>query len=93
MLVSNAALASDYIQTVEMRRAIERHAAGETVLVAVILEECLWKKTPLAKWQAILPNSKPVLKSRPQTDGWTAVASELHKVFERLGREHGAGSP
>lgn len=89
LLVSNAALASEYIQTVEMQRAIERHAAGEAVLVAVILEQCMWKKTPLAKWQVILPNNKPVLESRPQTNGWAAVAEKLHELFERLRRDHG----
>jgi hypothetical protein len=89
--VSNATLALEYIQTVEMKRAIERHAAGEAVLVAVILEQCVWKKTPLAKWQAILPNGRPVLESRPQTNGWAVVAEELHNVFERLRREHGVG--
>lgn len=91
LLVSNAALASDYIQTVEMKRAIERHAAGEAVLVAVILEQCLWNKGPLAKWQVILPNNKPVLESRPQTNGWAAAAEELHKLFDRLRRDHGTG--
>lgn len=91
LLVSNAALASEYIQTVEMKRAIERHAGGEAVLVAVILEQCLWKKTPIAQWQAILPNGKPVLESRPQTNGWAAVAEKLHELFERLRREHGIG--
>ena len=91
MLVSRAALGSDYIQAVEMKRAIERHAAGEAVLVAVILEQCLWENTPLAQWQAILPNGKPVLDNRPQRNGWATVAVKLKKLFERLRREQGAG--
>jgi hypothetical protein len=84
LLVSASSLASGYIDQVELKRALERHEAGEAVATGVILEECGWKKTALAKWQVILPNRKPVLDNRPQRNGWNAVAEDLHKVFERL---------
>ena len=90
LLVSKAALASDYIQAVEMKRAMERHAAGETVLVAVMLDCRPLENTPLAQWQAILPHGKPVLDNKPQRHGWDAVAKELHEVFARLRAKHGA---
>ncbi len=92
MLVSASALATDYIRKVEMPRALERHAAGQALAVSIILEQCGWSKTDLAKWQVIQPHRKAVLDHKPQRNGWAAVEEKLHELFARLRREHGAGS-
>jgi internalin A len=88
MLVSAEALATDYIRKIEMPRALARHAAGEALAVAIILKECSYQKTPLGKWQAILPNRQPVLDNSPQRKGWAAVEKKLHEVFRQLRRKH-----
>ncbi|PYI92098.1 MAG: hypothetical protein DME97_11675 [Verrucomicrobia bacterium] len=89
MLVSAEALATDYIRKVEMRRALARHAASEALAVAVILKQCSYQDTPLGKWQAILPNRKPVLDNSPQRNGWAAVEKKLHDLFRELRKKHG----
>ena len=91
LLVSTAALASDYIQTVEMRRALERAAAGETVVIPIILEDCQWKVPELKKLQALPAGAKAVRAWTPQAKGWKSVSDGLLAVFERLRRAHGAG--
>lgn len=93
MLVSAAALATDYIQKIEMPRALARHEAGKSRAVSVILEQCGWSKTDLAKWQVIQPNRKPVLDNKPQRNGWAAVAEKLHQLFEGLRQERVVQSP
>ena len=92
MLVSASALATDYIRKVEMPRALERHAAGQALAVSIILEQCGWSKTDLAKWQVIQPHRKAVLDHKPQRNGWAAVEEKLHELFARLRQERGAGS-
>ena len=43
LLVSPDFIASDYCVEREMRRALERHAAGTARVVPIIVEECDWK--------------------------------------------------
>jgi internalin A len=91
LLVSTEALASHYIQTVEMKRALEREAAGECVVVPIILEHCDWKLPELRKLQALPTAAKPVRDWTPQLKGWKDVSDGLRKVFERLRTKHPAG--
>jgi hypothetical protein len=83
-LVSAAALVTDYIRKVEMPRALERHEAGQTRAIAVILERCSWKDTALGKWQAILPNRKPVRDNSRIRNGWAIVEEKLAELFARM---------
>ena len=89
-LVSNAALASDYIQSVEMKRAFAREGEGKTVVVPVILEDCDWTLSEFKKFQALPENAKPVKKWNPHNDGWMSVQRELKKTLEGLRQKHGA---
>ena len=52
LLVSPDFLASNYCYEVEMRRALERHAAGEARVVPVILRPCDWQGTELGRLMA-----------------------------------------
>ena len=91
LLLSTEALASHYIQTVEMKRALEREAAGECVVVPIILEHCAWELPELRKLQALPTAAKPVRDWTPQLKGWKDVSDGLRKVFERLRAKHRAG--
>src|SRR4051794_37931256 len=51
LLVSPDFLASDYIDEVELKRALERHEAGAARVVPVILRDCLWRYSAFAKLQ------------------------------------------
>jgi hypothetical protein len=83
ILVSAAALGTDYIRKVEIPRAMELHEAGQTLAIAVILERCGWADTELGKWQAILPNRKPVRDNKPIRNGWAIVEEKLGEQLER----------
>lgn len=67
LLVSPDFLASDYCYEREMRRALERHEAGEAVVIPVILRPCHWHGAPFGKLQAVPKDGKPVTQM-PDTD-------------------------
>jgi hypothetical protein len=52
LLVSSDFLASDYCYQREMARAIERHEAGEAIIIPVILRPCDWHDTPFGELMA-----------------------------------------
>ena len=88
--MSTSALASHYIETVEMKRALERAAAGEALVIPIILEDCQWKLPELKKFQALPAGAKPVRDWTPHAKGWKSVSDGLLAVFERLRKTHGA---
>ena len=94
LLVSTAFLASDYIQTEELRPALDRHLAKEARVVPIILERCSWVDTfaavpPLCELskperrviQGIPRDGKTIRSFSPQSDGWHVVAEELKSVL------------
>ena len=87
LLVSTSALASHYIETVEMKRALDRAAAGEALVIPIILEDCQWKLPELKKFQALPAGAKPVRDWTPHAKGWKSVSDGLLAVFERLRKE------
>ena len=70
-------------------RAHKTEAAGECVVVPIILERCAWELPELQKLQALPAAAKPVREWMPQLKGWKDVSDGLRKVFERLRTEHG----
>lgn len=53
LLVSANFLASDYCYGLEMKRAIERHEAGDACVIPVILKPVDWTDAPFGKLQAV----------------------------------------
>ena len=49
LLISVDFLASDYCHDIELRRAMERHEAGEARVIPVILRTVDWKGAPFGK--------------------------------------------
>jgi internalin A len=61
LLVSADFLASDYCYSIEMQRALERHAANEVRVVPILVRPVDWKGAPFAHlqgiWQGFLPRT------------------------------------
>lgn len=89
ILVSVAALATDYITEHEIPKALERHNGGKTVVVPVILEACRWNETTLEPLTALPDKATPLNKWNPRSDGWNAIANGLSKVFQKLMKNGG----
>ncbi len=89
LLVSTAALATDYITKHEIPQALALSKSGKTVLVPVILESCRWAKTALGALNALPDKATPLNKWDPLADGWKCIADGLAKVFEKLIQQGG----
>jgi hypothetical protein len=84
MLWSAQFEATDYIQGVEIKRAVERANAGEAVVVSIILEKCGWERSALAKYAVLPPKGRPVRDWKPVRHAWYEVQEGLRKVLEEL---------
>src|ERR1039457_3114864 len=79
LLVSPDFVASEYCYDIEMKRALERHAAGEARVVPVILRSCDWQTSQFAKLTALPEDGKPVVKW--ETDRKSTRLNSSHLVI------------
>jgi hypothetical protein len=93
LLVSPDFLASDYCYDRELVRAVERHEAGEAIVIPVILRPCDWHGAPFGKLQAVPKDGKAVTLM-PNTDAaLLEVAQAVRAAVDRIsGGERGGRS-
>ena len=85
-LVSRDFIASEYIQGVELKRALERHddQADGARVVPIIIRKCAWKESPLGRLEA-LPDKGRTLTEWDDPDGfWLGVDEGLRRLLRRL---------
>ncbi|MFN0085904.1 MAG: toll/interleukin-1 receptor domain-containing protein [Blastocatellia bacterium] len=80
LLISVDFLASDYCYKIEMERAMQRHEAGEAVVIPIVLRPCLWSGAPFGRLQALPKNALPVTKWPTPDDGFTNVAEGIRAL-------------
>lgn len=84
LLVSADFLASDYCYDVEMTRAMERHCAGEAVVIPVILRACDWHGAPFGKLNATPLDGKPVTSLPNIDEAFLQVAKAIREAVGRF---------
>jgi hypothetical protein len=84
LLVSSDFLASKYCYDVEMKRAMERHAAGEARVIPLILRPCDWHSAPFGKLQALPTDGKPVTSWPSRDEGFTIIAKGIRAAVDEL---------
>jgi hypothetical protein len=84
LLVSSDFLASDYCYDVEMKRAMERHAKGEAVVIPIILRSVDWQAAPFSKLQALPKDAKPVTSWIDRDEAFTDIARGIRKAVEKI---------
>lgn len=84
LLISADFLASDYCFDIEMKTALERHAAGEALVVPVILRPVDWQATPFSKLQALPRDGKPVTTFENLDIALQQVATGIRAAIEKL---------
>lgn len=85
LLVSPDFLASDYCYDVEMARALERHRAGDAVVIPVILRHCDWHGAPFGKLLATPTDGKPVRGWADLDEAFQIITSAIRKALEARG--------
>jgi serine protease AprX len=84
LLVTAEFLASDYCYDLEMTRALERHEAGEAVVIPVILRDVDWTSAPFARLKALPEDGKPVTSWSTRDRALADIARGIRKVAEEL---------
>lgn len=86
LLISPDFLASKYIREVEVKRALERHDAGEAVVLSIILRDVDWHGSRLSKLQALPKDAIPVTSWPNRDQAFKDIAVGIRRVAERLRR-------
>lgn len=83
LLVSADFLASDYCYDVEMQRAIERHNAGQSRVIPVILRPCDWHDAPFGKLMAAPKDGRPVTSWPDLDDAFLDIVRAIKAAIPR----------
>ncbi|MGD1859759.1 MAG: COR domain-containing protein, partial [Leptolyngbyaceae cyanobacterium] len=84
LLISSDFIASDYCYDIEMKRAMERHANDEAVVIPVVLRHCDWKSTPFSKLGVSPKDGVPVKDWDDPDRAWLNVETSIRQVAESL---------
>jgi internalin A len=88
VVYSTAARASQFIQTKEVPRVLERARQKKCAIIVLPLDRKDWDtshplEVELKKYQTASWNAKPVLEFRPQSKGWQEVEQAIRKAVNR----------
>lgn len=84
LLISSDFLASDYCYDKEMKRAMERHDAGEAIVIPVILRDCDWHDADFGKLQGLPKDGKAVTLWPNKDTAWRDVSEGIKKRVKDL---------
>jgi WD40 repeat protein len=84
LLISPDFMASDYINNVELKKALERDKRGEARVIPVILRHASWKISTLRNLQALPTDGKPIKSWSDQDEAFFNVAEGIRKVVLQL---------
>ncbi|SRR6266516_330031 len=87
LLISPDFINSEYCWGVEMKKALERHEAGEARVLPIILHPVDWQGTPISKLQALPSNGRPITTWPNRHQAYVNVAKGVREVVEDLQRE------
>src|ERR1700730_763296 len=93
LLISASFIASKYCYSIEMKRALERHDAGEARVIPIILRPVYWQRMPFGKLQVLPTDGKPVDSSHwhNHDEAFATIVEAIHKVIGELASQQ-AGS-
>ncbi len=84
LLLSPDFIASDYCYKVEMKRAMERHNAGEARVIPIILRPADRQNTPFSKLSWLPQNGTPITQWGDRDEAWLHVETQIKRVIESL---------
>ncbi len=83
LLVSPDFIASYYCVEREMRRALERHEAGEARIVPIIVEPCEWKEiSELCRLKAVPEDGNPISEWTNANNAYLNVVQEIRRIVD-----------
>jgi len=89
LLVSASFLSSDYCYSIEMRRAMERHAQGDVTVVPVIVRPCDWHSAPFGTLLAVPRDGKAITQWPNYDEAYADVAQRIRELVQlKSGMRH-----
>ncbi len=84
LLVSPDFMASDYCYSVEMQRALERHAQGEARVIPVILRHVDWEGAPFSGLQVLPRDARPITSWPDHDEAFWDVTVGIRRAVHDL---------
>jgi tetratricopeptide (TPR) repeat protein len=84
LLISPDFMNSDYSNNVEVKRAMQRHEAGEARVIPIILRPVDWEGAPFSKLEALPNDAKPVTSWNDKDDAFLDVTRGIRKAVAEL---------
>ncbi|MBL8526805.1 MAG: toll/interleukin-1 receptor domain-containing protein [Burkholderiales bacterium] len=82
-LVSSSFLSSDYCQDIEVHRAMERHRAGDAVVVPIVLRDCEWRDALFGHLNPLPRRHRAVTLAPDRDEALAEITRELKGIIER----------
>lgn len=78
-------ISADFLSSIscyeqELMNAIRQREKNNIVILPIVLRNCNWLQTPLAKFVATTPDGKPIVDYPTQDDGWTTVVKNIRSI-------------
>lgn len=83
-LVSSDFVNSDYINNVEIEKAMERYKSGEVSIVPIWIRPLFEADDFLSRFQALPQDRKPISTWANADEAWVDVVTKLNQLFKRL---------
>ena len=84
LLISASFVNSDYCWGNEMKRALQKHDAKESIVIPVILRPVDTEGTPFSKLQFLPKDGKPVTKWADRHEAFAGVAIEIRHIATKI---------
>src|SRR5262249_49073067 len=87
LLVSRSFMDSEYIWTVELRRALERHERGTASVVPIIASPVHWSTAPFAKFEVLPDSGKAVTQYADRDEVWADIVTRIARLVQEVTAE------
>lgn len=91
LLITPRFMASNYINDVELKRALERDQEGTVRVIPIILKPVDTQGTEIAAFQALPKDAKPVVKWDDQDEAFLDVVKGIRRVIDSLTASNAGG--
>lgn len=90
LLISRDFMDSDYSNNVEVKRAMERHEAGEAKVIPIILRPVDWDGAPFSKLQSLPEGAEAVTSWDNEDEAFLNVVKGIRRALKELSNRPGA---
>lgn len=84
LLISSDFISSTYCYDVEMKRAMERHEAGEARVIPILLRPVFWENAPFGKLNGLPTDMKAVTNWDNQDEAFLNIVKGISDVVKEL---------